>query len=373
MLPAAATVELVDHHCHGISGAELDRDGFELLLTEADTISPLGGRPFDSAIGLAVRRWCAPVLDLPAHSDGVEYLARRAELGATEVNRRFLRATGIREFLVDDGIVAPGMTSAAELGELAGARTRPVVRLEQVAEDVVRAGTTAAGFADAVRSLLADRAAGAVGCKSIAAYRAGLELSGDRPAETEVRAAAGTWLATIEAGADIRLAHETLHRFLLWCGIDLGLPVQIHAGFGDADLDLRRADPLLLTDLFRASRTAQVPIVLLHNYPFHRNAAYLAQVYDQVFLDLSLTTHNAGRFAGRIIAETMEIAPFGKILFGTDAYGLAELYYLGALLFRRGLSEVLRAGIDEDSWSAGDADRIAGLIGADNARRVYQL
>ena len=29
------------------------------------------------------------------------------------------------------------------------------------------------------------------------------------------------------------------------------------------------------------------------------------------------------------------MVPFGKLLFSTDAYGLAELYLLGARLFRR--------------------------------------
>ena len=97
---------LVDHHCHGLVTRELDRVGFEELLTEADTVSPLGTSLFDSSIGLAVRRWCAPVLDLPAYVPAEDYLARRAELGATEVNRRFLRAAGIDTLLVDDGFRA---------------------------------------------------------------------------------------------------------------------------------------------------------------------------------------------------------------------------------------------------------------------------
>ncbi|MEV4258043.1 amidohydrolase, partial [Spirillospora sp. NPDC049652] len=55
---------LIDHHCHGVVRRDLDRAGFEALMTEADGPGPLGGTLFDSRVGLAVRRWCAPVLDL---------------------------------------------------------------------------------------------------------------------------------------------------------------------------------------------------------------------------------------------------------------------------------------------------------------------
>ncbi len=215
---------------------------------------------------------------------------------------------------------------------------------------------------------LAKRAGAAVGCKSIAAYRVGLDLAAERPSDAELRNAVGDWLDGPE-----RLAHQAIHRFLIWAGIDQRLPVQIHVGYGDSDVDLHRCDPLLLTGLLRATQPTGVPIILLHNYPFHRHAGYLAQVFEHVFCDLSLITHNAGNRAPALLAEALEIVPFGKFLFGSDAYGLAELYYLGAQLFRRGLAEFLDDGIAEDAWSANDAERIARLISVDNARRVYRL
>ncbi|HKN96369.1 MAG TPA: amidohydrolase, partial [Pseudonocardiaceae bacterium] len=174
-------VPLVDHHCHGVLRGDLDRAGFEELMTEADAPSPLGTTLFDSLIGLAIRRWCAPVLDLPAHASADGYLARRAELGADEVNRRFLATTGTSDYLVDGGYRPDLLTSSAELGGLAAARAHDIVRLEVLAEDVVRAGTSAAGFAAACGEALAKRATSAVGCKSIAAYRVGLRLAGARP------------------------------------------------------------------------------------------------------------------------------------------------------------------------------------------------
>ncbi|MCZ2849272.1 amidohydrolase [Modestobacter sp. VKM Ac-2978] len=368
--PDLADLPLVDHHCHGLVRRDLTRAGFESMLTEAAGPSALGGSLFDSQVGLAVRRWCPPVLDLPAHAPAEEYLDRRAELGADEVNRRMLAATGTGTFLVDTGYLPEPITSPAELAALAGGRAREVVRLEALAEEVLADGGAAADFPERLRTRLAARTAEAAGVKSIAAYRVGLALEGTRPDDAEVARAADRLLA---GGGPVRVADPVLHRFLIWSGIDLGMPVQFHVGYGDADVDLHRCDPLLLTDLLRATEPAGVPVMLLHNYPFHRHAGFLAQVFGHVFVDVGLATHNVGHRSGALLRELLELAPFGKVLFSSDAFGLAELYLLGTLLFRRGLGRYLAEGVAEDAWTTADAVRIAGLIGAGNAERAYRL
>ena len=365
-----ADLPLVDHHCHGLVRRDLDRSAFEAMLTEAEGPSLLGGSLFDSQIGLAVRRWCPPVLGLPAHATAEDYLARRAELGADEVNRRLMAATGTQTFLVDTGYLPEPITSPDELAALTGGQAREVVRLEALAEEVLAEDGGAAGFAEAFRTRLATRAEHAAGVKSVAAYRFGLELEGARPSDAEVAAAADRLLAQ---GGKPRIADPVLHRFGVWSGIDLQLPVQFHVGYGDADVDLHRGDPLLLTDLLRATEPAGVPIMLLHNYPFHRNAGFLAQVFGHVFVDVGLATHNLGARSGALLRELLELAPFGKVLFSSDAFGLAELYLLGTVLFRRGLGSYLAEGVAEDAWTAADAERIAAMIGAGNARRAYRL
>lgn len=73
-----ADLPLVDQHCHPVVLDPLDRGRFELLLTEARDPAPDGTSDFDSQVGLAVRRWCAPLLGLDAHADPDVYLAARA-------------------------------------------------------------------------------------------------------------------------------------------------------------------------------------------------------------------------------------------------------------------------------------------------------
>ncbi len=361
-------LQLVDHHCHGLVRRDLDRPQFEAMLTEATGPSVLGGSLLDSQIGFALRRWCPPLLDLEPHADADTYLARRAELGADEVNRRLMGAVGTQTFLVDTGYLPEPITSPDELAALTGGVGREIVRLEAVAADVL-AGSTAAGFPAAFRDRLALRCRDAVGVKSIAAYRVGLALEGARPSDAEVVAAADRLLSS----GSTRVADPVLHRFLIWSGIDLEMPVQFHVGYGDADVDLHRGDPLLLTDLLRATEPAGVPVLLLHNYPFHRNAGFLAQVFGHVVVDVGLATHNLGARSAALLPELLELAPFGKVLFSSDAFGLAELYLLGTVLFRRGLGAYLGAGVDDGAWTASDAARVAEMIGSGNASRAYRL
>ncbi|MEP7090886.1 MAG: amidohydrolase [Nocardioidaceae bacterium] len=360
---------LLDHHCHGLLPTDLDRPAFEALMNEGTHPSPLGTSFFDSMLGLAVRRWCAPVLDLEPHVPADDYLARRRELGADEVNRRLVGAAGIDTFLVDTGLVPDQLTGPAELAELCGGSSHEVVRLETVAQQVLADGVAAADFAGTVQQRL--RASGAVGAKSVAAYRVGLRLPARQPSEDELVAALHD--VHPDAAGGYRIAEPVVNAWLAWTAIDLGMPLQLHVAYGDSDVDLDECDPLRLTAFLRATEERGVPVLLLHNYPFHRNAAYLAQVFDHVFMDVGLATHNTGALSGALVRESLEMVPFGKFLFSSDAFGLAELYHLGALLFRRGLSVALGSLVEAGEIATADAERIARLVAQDNARRAYAL
>lgn len=341
-------MDLVDQHCHGLVG--YDPGAFAGHLSEG------AAHGFDSPLGLAVRAICPPLLDLPAHAPAADYLARRAELGEAEVTRRMLASTGIADYLVDTGI--EGTRPLGDLVAASGARAYEVVRLESVAARVLGAPDFVAAFEEA----LARATAGAVGVKSIAAYRYGLGLDPARPSAAEVRRAA--------ADSPARPADPVLLRHLLWAAVDRGLPIQVHTGFGDTDLDLHRADPSLLTPFLRATADLGTPVVLLHCYPYHRSAGYLAQVFPHVYADVGLALNHTG---GAVLPQFLELAPFDRLLFSTDAYGPPELYATGAALFRTGLRRVLDGWVARETCSRADADRIAALVGVGNARRLYGL
>ncbi len=364
-------LRLVDGHCHSILAGAPDPAAFALAATEADAAPPAGVSLLDGPVGLAIRRWCAPLLDLPAGAPMDEYLARRAELGAEEVASRLLGAAGLSHVLVDTGLDGPALSPPTEVARAAGAEFREVVRLERVAERLAdEGGVSPSGFAAAYVDALARATVGAVAVKSVIAYRHGLNIDPARPAPTAVQTAARRWLAR---RGPARLDEPVLLRFVLWCGIDRGLPVQIHTGFGDRDLRLAAADPALLQRFLAAAEPSGVPIVLLHCYPYHRQAGWLSQVFPQVYVDVGLTVAQVGARADAVLGEFCELAPFGKLLFSTDGYGLPELYLVGAAQFRHSFGRLLAGWVDDGALPADEAARVATMVGSDNARRLYKL
>ncbi|MCU1671876.1 MAG: hypothetical protein JWP40_4803 [Blastococcus sp.] len=364
---------LIDHHVHGVFSGDLDRSTFEAAITEAFDPPPEGTSVFDSQVGFAIRRHCAPLLGLPEHVPAEEYLVRRLELGSAEVNRRLLTASGVAHLLVETGHRGAEITSPVEMAAISGQRVDEVVRLEPVAEHLAAEGVSAEGFADAFAERLAAVTADAVGLKSVVAYRHGLDFDAAPPTRAEVVAAAGPWLAAGPSSQGWRVQHPVLLRQLIWSGLELGLPLQFHVGYGDPDIYLHRCNPLLMTDFLRATRSRGVPVMLLHCYPFQREAGYLAQIFPHVYLDVGEAVHYTGARGPAVLAEALELAPFGKLLFSSDGWGPAELHFLGTVLWRRGLSRVLEGFVASREWSADDALRVATLIGCDNARRVYRL
>ena len=369
-------LQLLDHHCHGVANTDLDQAGFEGLITESFHPPPPGGSHFDSPIGLAIRRWCAPVLELEPFARPEDYVERRMDLGADDVARRFIEEAGLGALLLDTGYRSDELHDPAGMRELAGVPVHEIVRLEAVAEAVAASGVDAGAYPSAYADALAEASRDAVGLKSIVAYRGGFALDPDPPDRGDVIRAAGPFVDMARSGHP-RLTDVTLLRFGIWTGAKLarerGLPVQFHAGWGDADLDLHLANPTLLTPLIRELARLEVNVTLLHCYPFHREAGYLAAMFPNVYFDVGSALHYMGPSSGRLLAEALEVAPFSKVLFSSDAFGVAEQYYLGAVLFRRALGQVLDGWIAAGQCDVATAERIAVSIGWDNARRIYPL
>ncbi|MDA0637256.1 amidohydrolase, partial [Nonomuraea sp. MCN248] len=194
----ALLAPLVDHACHGVRRDELTRSRFELLLNEGGSPAPPGTTHFDTPLGAAVRRWCAPVLGLDPHAPPPVYLSRRAELGAAEVNRLLLRAAGVSAFLVDTGPEGADLLTAGEMGRDGGAAADEVVRIEQIEQDVAElasGGGTVLDYLAGLGDELTARAARAVALKTAPAGRCDLDLDPGRPSRGAVLAAANRRLA----------------------------------------------------------------------------------------------------------------------------------------------------------------------------------
>ena len=78
--PLLDGLPLVDGHCHPVLAGPVDATTLEQGATEASVPAPTGVSYLDSPVGLAIRRWCAPVLGLPAGAPVADYVEQRLAL-----------------------------------------------------------------------------------------------------------------------------------------------------------------------------------------------------------------------------------------------------------------------------------------------------
>jgi len=347
-------IPAVDHHAHGVVAFEPTLDEFRGMFSESPDPAQWPHIP----TALTYRRAMAELVEFLGCKPGEEGVyAHRLATDFDAYTAGLLRASGTGLLLIDDGYPAVGEGYGWErMGELADCPARPVMRIERVAEGALAGGFDE--FRERVRAEVATaKARGFAGLKTIAAYRTGLDLApADVDAAREAFAAGGT-----------RLAAKPLLELALWDALEANaadpLPLQVHCGFGDSDLLLPRADPTWLKPAIERYRST--PFVLLHCYPFVREAGWLAHVYGNVFFDLSLTIPHVSRPA-EMVRQALELAPASKLLYASDAARTPELYLLAGRWWRTALADVLGA-----EFSAGDAERVGGMILREKAHAVY--
>ena len=369
-----SAIPLLDHHCHTLRrGGGLDGDSFRRHFVET-TDPAMAPHVRHSVFYMRVVRDLAELLNCEASEEAI--LTQRNNTPFELYARRLFDAGNFRALLIDTGLKPPDSYNVTEMSAIAGRPTETILRLEVLMEELIAASASFAQVEEALRATVrAARNDGLVGLKSIAAYRGGLHVEPRTFAE-----AANIFPAlkeTVRRYGRVRLDNRVVLDYLLRAALEeaatLELPVQFHVAFGDDDADLRTANPLqmrvLLTDpLFR-----RVPFVLLHCYPYVREAGYLAASYAHVYIDLSLTVPLTAHGCSAAFSEALELAPISKVLFATDAHSIPELYFAGALHGRRGLAQTLERPVQEEIISGEQAENAANDILWRNAERLYGL
>jgi predicted TIM-barrel fold metal-dependent hydrolase len=356
---------LIDHHVHACTLDELDLQSLAAYLSETPTV-PADNTHLFGPLGLAVRRWCPTVLDLEPFCEWPDYIARRRDLGAREASRRLMRAANVSAMLVDTGYRGSELCNLDTLASLSGATTHEILRVETLAE-TVRTQTPAGEFWSTVEQRL--RATTAVGLKSVIAYRCGFGPLASAPDRGVADRAVERWYASGDDRCDDPLIEAHLVHLAARVGSDLKLPVQLHVGLGDPDLTLHEVNPTLLTALIRSH--PDCTFALLHCWPFERDAAYLATVFPNVVFDVGLALNHLGPSAVAVMARSLELAPFSRLLYSSDAFGVAELHLAGAEQYRSSLGRVLDGWLADGACTIADTDAIVASISAANAVATY--
>ena len=366
----------VDHHCHPLRRWPFHLKAEDLRAAFSEALDRELARDHvvhSVAYQNAVRRLTDELGCEPTEA-GVIHNRNASEPAAYA--RQLMTRTNTEIMLVDTGFASAETFTLQEQQLALGITQREIVRLETLAEGLIESSSDPHEWFASTRAEIRTRVQrGAVGVKTICAYRASLKLNRVDHALLVVPFAELKNRA--DRGEAIRLTGDELCHALLFEAAaecrQLGVPLQVHCGFGDPDEDLANTSPLGLRPLFIDPVYRGLHVVLLHCYPYHREAAYLCSVFPGVYMDLSLTIPFAGLDGSRAMKETLGLCPTSKLLYASDASRYPEVFFVAATLHREALAEALSELIDHNILSEPSAVVAGRQVLDENARRIYRL
>src|SRR6266702_4041103 len=373
-----SNIPLADNHCHGIFQSQTPGDliAWRRLFTESFDPAMPSTHVATTLFYRRLIREMASFFECEPTEEAV--LAWRKKYDDQLLISKYLRAANFDVLFIDKGYPPQNLLlSDAMVSDLANCRVASMLRVELLMQRLIAENTTLSAVVEALRSALNDvRGQGYIALKSIVAYRTGLDIRTWKIDDVEEAFAAAR--RGVQEKGSIRLAHKPLLDTLLHVTFEEAalqeLPVQFHTGYGDADADMLLANPLHLRAVLERREYRAMPVVLLHEcYPYTQQGAYLAHVYENVYLDLSygipyLGYHEMLEFT----RVALSVAPFSKLLYSSDAVGVPEIHWISALNGRSILGQVLGECVGHGDLSSTGAEEAGVAVLHDNAMRLYR-
>jgi hypothetical protein len=370
-------IPIIDHHAHALRKltAPLPLDQFQGYFSESgDPIIKSKYVP-DSIIWLWGIRELAGYLNCEPTPEAV--VAARNALPIQELANGMWSDQNSETLLIDYGFRGAENYTPEEQRATFNQKIEMLLRLETFAQELILEHTTFSQMLDAyIAGVENARASGHVGLKSIIAYRTGLDI--EWVTRDDAVRAFGQIKDQADRQGNIRLANKPLNDFLVLTALDIAerqeLPIQFHTGFGDADVDLIKANPLYMRPLLQSDKFRNVPFVLLHAaYPYVRELGYLAAMYPNVYMDISLAIPFITTEIPRMIHEAFGLTPLTKILYSSDAFSIPEIFWLANRWGRAALERVLSEIVQVGALTEAQARRAGEQILNTNSKRVYGL
>jgi uncharacterized protein len=367
-------IPIYDHHAHALFHEHVWRsEALEPYFTEAYDPAILSRFTKDnlyfkrSIRDLAMFYKCEPTVDA--------VLTTRQTWDYLELCKAMFAEANISHWLVDDGIWVDKLWSVQECAERLQPKVFRVARLEtelaKLLPNFDSPDKLLAAFAEHLYNLAPTIAA----FKSIIAYRTGLDVTHHHASTlertfSELKGQANTGI--------LKIVNKPLLDEALWVALEVAAqtnkPIQFHTGYGDPDLNLRLANPLHLRSIFETLSLKHVNIVMLHCYPFVKEAGYLASVYEGAYLDVGLTIpYTSVHGMKTAIHEALHLSPLTKVLFSTDAQRTPEIFYLATKWGRKVLAEVLDETVANSDLTTSEATWAAERILQKNSAELYKV
>ncbi|MCP4178500.1 MAG: amidohydrolase family protein [bacterium] len=364
-------IPIIDHHAHPILKPEAftNLNDFLFWFTESNVKEVYSNQISSSIFFKQAMRWISEDL-LSCNNDINDIFSSRKDKDYDIYINQIFKKCNITSLMCDFGFPKLKTYNLNELENLTSIPIKNIVRIETLAEQIILNCNTLEEFTDSFKEgLLNNINTQCIAFKSIIAYRSGIDLNN----YDKKTVAAEFQRIKSEGSSDVRLKSKPFNEYILEIALKIAeknkLPFQFHTGFGDNDIDLKKANPLNLRPILEKYKT---PIIILHaGWPYFREAAFLTSIYSNAWLDISLTVPHITTGISSFLLEIMGIAPLEKIIFATDASGIPELYWITCKSIRIELGKVLEKLVSEKYMNNNEAYTAAENILYKNSYNLY--
>ncbi|AIY06818.1 putative metal-dependent hydrolase [Planococcus sp. PAMC 21323] len=272
--------------------------------------------------------------------------------------------------IMDFGYPQPPL-KREDFEKLSGSKIWEISRIETIMVEFGKEGLEFNEFVRRYRERLSENLSkpGVVGLKTIIAYRSGLEIMDMN--EEEARKGYKEFVENDRSPAK-SLRDYCFHIAMEECTAADKF-MHIHTGIGDGEVVITKASPSYLLDTLRLEKYKDTKVHLVHGgYPWMEEAAFIVSILPNVYMDISLQNPFTGHGVERIISQVLELAPFGKVMYGSDAFTVPEMNWMGAKLFVECFERVLNDWVEKDYMDSEKARYIGEMILYRNFENIYK-
>jgi hypothetical protein len=314
-----------------------------------------------------------------------DYFGVERSLDAVVAARNQAVANGYRDYvgklyesaqldgiIFDDGYPLPQIPMAT-VREQIPVSCQPIYRIEPLIVDLLKKDLSWPDFRQEYDDTISNAltTGGYVGVKSVIAYRTGLDVSPLSRTPDQGFQALDAIKRGLGGGSMKKLRDHLLCRALELC-TEHDVPMQIHTGMGDFEVNLVLCRPAYLMDLLRFPAYRACTVILVHTgYPYHREAGYMAHVLPRVYCDISEGVPFSGSGSAAILRELIAMAPLHKVMYGSDAYSVPEGIYASAKIGKRIVTQVMNELIADDVLTETEAQDAGEMILSRTTKRIY--
>lgn len=373
---------VIDVHCHPFdeSSKFLEKEEFAGLVSFGDVLNAKNLLLYRQII-----RELSQFLSSPTSLKELVEIRNKRSKNYLQYLAELFGDVKIKAMIVDDGYSEIAVEKAItkidleEFRKYVPVEVHRATRLEPLIKNALDQSREFTDFMDVFSTFTEEavKKKGAKGFKSVIAYRTGLSIE-----KTEESKAKRDFKRYKEANKEKRLdPHFDIKRlrdYLIYQtvikSVNLGVPFQFHTGIGDVDVVATECNPMKMFNFLKQEEVRQVKIVLTHSgYPYTQEAAWLTNVFHNVYLDLSICTPFTFANIERRILDILEMAPTNKVLYASDAFTTPELHWVSVKLLKRALAKALKELITFNTIDEDDAFNIAKAILSGNAKKLFSL